>query len=249
MSSHLYGASASSELIQAPLAPRPMNTIGSRQHAAHRPNEARRPPPNDHFSNRLRGLVVQLQGGAEFELFALIGTPSVLMLLSLSLWTSAIATVRKSVHIRVNSKSRPNMKTYSIGQIAKQTGVPATALRYYEDAGILPAPARIGGRRSYDARAVRHIDVLRFAQRAGFTLEEIRTLFHGFGAETPLSARWQALARAKLRELELLAKRIRRMKRALTIGLECGCIRIEDCLLSPKDAESPRRVERKSCCG
>jgi MerR family transcriptional regulator, redox-sensitive transcriptional activator SoxR len=141
------------------------------------------------------------------------------------------------------------MKTYSIGQIAKQTGVPATALRYYEDAGILPAPARKGGRRSYDAKAVRHIDVLRFAQQAGFTLDEIKTLFHGFGSETPLSARWQALARAKLNELDELARRIKRMKRALTVGLECGCIRIEDCLLSPKDADLLPQQKPKSCCG
>lgn len=141
------------------------------------------------------------------------------------------------------------MKTFSIGQISKQTGVPATALRYYEDAGILPAPARVGGRRLYDAKAVRHVDVLRFAQQAGFTLEEIKTLFHGFASETPLSVRWQELARAKILELDNLAKRIKRMKRALTIGLECGCIRVEDCLLSAKDAETPSRPKSKSCCG
>ena len=141
------------------------------------------------------------------------------------------------------------MKTYSIGQIAKQTVVPATALRYYEDAGILPAPARAAGRRLYDDEAVRRIDVLRFAQQAGFTLDEIKTLFHGFGSETPLSARWQKLARAKLLELAELEKRIKRMKRALTIGLECGCIRVEDCLLSPKDAEMPSQKKASSCCG
>jgi MerR family redox-sensitive transcriptional activator SoxR len=141
------------------------------------------------------------------------------------------------------------MKTYSIGQIAKQTGVPATALRYYEDAGILPAPPRSGGRRSYDDKAVRHIDVLRFAQQAGFTLEEIKTLFHGFGTDTPLSSRWQKLARAKLLELDELEQRIKRMKRALMIGLECGCIKVEECLLSPKDAESPTSKRTQSCCG
>lgn len=141
------------------------------------------------------------------------------------------------------------MKTYSIGQISKQTGVPATALRYYEDAGILPPPARSGGRRLYDENAVRHIDVLRFAQQAGFTLEEIKTLLRGFGVEAPLSARWQTLARAKLHELDELEKRIKGMKRALKIGLECGCVRVEDCLLSPKDAEALSLKKTKSCCG
>ena len=127
------------------------------------------------------------------------------------------------------------MKTLSIGEVARRTGVRTSALRYYEEAGILPAPARVSGRRLYDAAAIRRIGVLRFAQQAGFTLQEIKTLFHGFGAETPLSARWHALARAKLTELDLLARRIRRMRRAVELGLKCGCVRIEDCQLSAAD--------------
>jgi MerR family redox-sensitive transcriptional activator SoxR len=127
------------------------------------------------------------------------------------------------------------MKPLSIGEVAKRTGIRTSALRYYEEAGILPAPARVSGRRRYDADTIRRIDVLRFAQHAGFMLEEIKTLFHGFGAETPLSARWQSLAGEKMRELDLHAKRIRRMRRALELGLKCGCVRVEDCSLSPAD--------------
>ena len=141
------------------------------------------------------------------------------------------------------------MKTYSIGEIAKRTGIRTSALRYYEEAGILPAAARSAGRRFYDADAIRRIDVLRFAQKAGFTLEEIKTLFHGFGAETPLSSRWQSLVRAKLAELDVLAKRIKRMRRALELGLNCGCVRVEDCSLSPKDAVAPKSRQGRSCCG
>lgn len=69
---------------------------------------------------------------------------------------------------------------FSIGEVARRTGVRPSALRYYEEAGILPAPARVGGRRRYDADVIRRVDLLRFAQQAGFTLDEIKTLFHGF---------------------------------------------------------------------
>jgi MerR, DNA binding len=84
-------------------------------------------------------------------------------------------------------------------------------------------------------------------------LDEIKTLFHGFASDTPLSARWQALARAKLRELDELARRIKRMRRALELGLQCGCLRIEDCTLSPVDAERVGRARTRSrgsasCC-
>jgi MerR family transcriptional regulator, redox-sensitive transcriptional activator SoxR len=139
------------------------------------------------------------------------------------------------------------MKLQTIGEVAKRTGVAASALRYYERAGILPAPHRAGGRRLYDADALRRVDVLPIAQQAGFTLGEIKTLFNGFGSSVPLSERWQSLARAKIGELDLLAKRIRKMKGALELGLACGCVRIEDCSLSPRDIDAGK--SRTSCCG
>lgn len=138
------------------------------------------------------------------------------------------------------------MRALSIGEVARRTGVRTSALRYYEAAGLLPAPGRAGGRRWYDATAIRRIDVLRFAQQAGFTLQEIKVLFHGFSTDTPLSARWQALARRKLTELELLAARVRQMRRALQLALKCGCIRVEDCSLSPASILPPRRDRTKA---
>jgi MerR family redox-sensitive transcriptional activator SoxR len=126
------------------------------------------------------------------------------------------------------------MQMFSIGEVARRTGLRTSAIRYYEDAGVLPRAARSSGRRFYDADAIRRIDVLKFAQRTGFTLREIKTLFQGFGAKTPLNARWQVLARKKIEELEALERRIEEMRRTLESGLKCGCIRIEDC--TPQDA-------------
>jgi len=145
------------------------------------------------------------------------------------------------------------MKSLSIGEVARRTGLRPSAVRYYEEAGVLPAPARVSGQRRYDADTIRRIDVLRFAQQSGFTLQEIKTLFHGFAAETPLSERWRTLARTKLQELELLAKRIRQMRRALELGLKCGCVRVEDCSLSPADVERvdrprPKSRNTRACC-
>ncbi len=140
------------------------------------------------------------------------------------------------------------MKPLSIGEVAKRTGIRTSALRYYEEAGILPTPARVSGQRRYDADAIHRIDVLRFAQQAGFTLEEIKTLFNGFGRETPLSSRWRSLAKAKLRELDLLAVRVQRMRHAIELGLKCGCIRVEDCTLSPAHIpEGNGRREKAGC--
>jgi MerR family redox-sensitive transcriptional activator SoxR len=122
----------------------------------------------------------------------------------------------------------------SIGEVARRSGLRPSAVRYYEDACLLPRPARVNGRRRYTQGIVRVLGVLQFAQRAGFSLDEIRTLFHGFGAETPLNERWEAMAQAKLRELDELIARAEQMKRAIAAGLACGCVRVEDCVL-PED--------------
>lgn len=123
------------------------------------------------------------------------------------------------------------MALMSIGEAARRTGLRPSALRYYEEIGLLPPAPRVGGKRRYDARALRMIEVLRFAQQAGFTLAEIGTLFHGFDAGTPPGERWRALASAKLAELDELVATASRMRRAIEEGLRCGCLRLEDCTL------------------
>jgi MerR family redox-sensitive transcriptional activator SoxR len=140
------------------------------------------------------------------------------------------------------------MKPLSIGQVAKRTGIRTSALRYYEHEGILPAAARVGVRRCYHPAVIRQIDILRFAQQAGFTLEEIKTLLGGLGTDTPLSARWQHLAHAKLRELEEQAERIQRIRHALELSLKCGCVRVEECSLSPDSISQPIGSCRGSQC-
>jgi MerR family redox-sensitive transcriptional activator SoxR len=133
------------------------------------------------------------------------------------------------------------MRQLSIGEVAKRTGLRSSALRYYEQLGLLPTPRRTSGRRVYEPDVIRRVGVLRFAQEAGFTLREIKTLIHGFEAKTPLSARWQAMARRKVTQLDDLAERIHRMRRALALSLECGCVRIEECTLSPADVPGSMR--------
>ena len=122
------------------------------------------------------------------------------------------------------------MEEITIGEVARRTGIAASALRYYEAAGVLPAVRRRNGRRYYDAEVVNLIEVVKFAQSVGFSLAEVRELSRGFGNRARLRARWRPLAMAKLRELDRFIEQARRMKFAIEQGLACGCIRIEDCL-------------------
>jgi MerR family transcriptional regulator, redox-sensitive transcriptional activator SoxR len=123
----------------------------------------------------------------------------------------------------------------TIGEVARRAGVRPSALRYYERIGVLPPPGRENGRRRYDEEVLREVldrlAIVRVAQQAGFTIAEIRTLLDGFSEDTSPSERWRVLARGKLPEVEALIGRALGMKSLLERGLECECLRIEDCAL------------------
>ena len=123
------------------------------------------------------------------------------------------------------------MEELTIGEVARRAGVRASALRYYESVGLLPAPPRVHGRRRYDPSVLQRLAVIHVAQEAGFTVAEIRVLFDGCDADTSPSARWRALAVRKIDEVDALIRRAQRMKELLEKGLACGCLRLEDCSL------------------
>lgn len=117
----------------------------------------------------------------------------------------------------------------SIGEVARRAGIRTSAIRYYEGAGLLPGPRRRSGQRRYDPGILDRLALIQFAQQAGFTIGEIRTLFEGFGEGTPMSLRWQTLAWEKLAEVDALMDRAQRMRTLLDQALACGCLRVEDC--------------------
>ena len=141
--------------------------------------------------------------------------------------------LRDRVELKVNFKSSENsgeaMDEMTIGGVAQRAGLRASAIRYYEGIGILPAAKRTSGQRRYRPDVLDRLALIRFAQDAGFTMAEIKTLFEGFEDETPISERWQVLARRKLAEVEAAIARAERMKTLLGHALECRCLRVEDC--------------------
>lgn len=120
----------------------------------------------------------------------------------------------------------------SISAVAREAGLQPSAIRYYERVGLLSPPARVHGRRQYDSRVLQRLAVIGIAQQAGFTIAEIKTLLHGFNADTPAAARWRALAERKLPEIDILIARAHEMKRIIEESLQCGCLTLEECALS-----------------
>jgi MerR family redox-sensitive transcriptional activator SoxR len=70
-----------------------------------------------------------------------------------------------------------------IGEVARRSGLTASPLRYYERAGLVPAPARASKRRQYEPRVMGRIRIIQVARDAGFTISETRAFFSGFPGE------------------------------------------------------------------
>jgi len=133
-----------------------------------------------------------------------------------------------------------------IGELARRGGVNASAIRYYEQVGLLPAPLRSGGQRLYSPGALDRVLLIRFAGDMGFTLSEIRLFLNGLRDQTPVGPRWQKLARRKLKEVEENIDRSLRLQCLLKNLLHCRCGSLKICMeclsLSP---ELPARRRRK----
>ena len=121
------------------------------------------------------------------------------------------------------------MDELTIGELARQAGLRASALRFYERAGLLAAPRRVAGQRRYPAAALGTLALIQHAQGAGMALAEIRVLLHGFAPGTPPATRWQQLAPGRIAALDAQIARARQMRERLAATLACECATLEAC--------------------
>lgn len=131
-------------------------------------------------------------------------------------------------------------ETLTIGQLAERFGLNTSAIRFYERAGVLPSPARAGGHRRYDADAVKRLEVLEVAKRAGFSLDEARLLVERSEAGTPAFEALRELSERKLPEVEALIARAEAMRTWLLAATDCSCQTFDACSLFD-GSELPRR--------
>jgi MerR family redox-sensitive transcriptional activator SoxR len=118
---------------------------------------------------------------------------------------------------------------FTIGQIAAEAGVATSAIRYYEREGVLPEPARVSGQRRYGPDAVKRLEVLEVAKRAGFSLHEAKLLLRSADAGTPAFEAVRELAARKLPDIEALIARAQEMRSWLLTATECSCTSLDVC--------------------
>ena len=125
----------------------------------------------------------------------------------------------------------------TIGEVAARTGVPTSALRFYERQGLLGAQRSSGGQRRIHRDELRRIAFVRIAQRVGLTLEEIRAALASLPAgRTRTAADWQRLSRTWRPRLEAQIAVRERLRDQLSSCIGCGCLSLRACrLYNPDD--------------
>ena len=119
--------------------------------------------------------------------------------------------------------------TLTIGDVAREFGLATSAIRYYEDQGLLPRAARRSGRRVYSADIFPRLSVIELAKAAGFTIREIRELLDGCTGQGTPGPVWRQLARRKLGELQQSIDNAQRMHAILSALLACECPTLNVC--------------------
>jgi DNA-binding transcriptional MerR regulator len=117
-----------------------------------------------------------------------------------------------------------------IGELARHANLNASAVRYYERLGLLPAPQRLGNQRRYPADALYRVLLIRFATDMGFTLSEIKLFLSGLRDNTPVGPRWKKLAVRKLTEVDQTIARSLKLKFLLQGLLRCRCASLQQCV-------------------
>ena len=119
----------------------------------------------------------------------------------------------------------------SISELAASTGRRPSAIRYYEQQGLLSPAARIGGRRHYHPDARRTIAVIDTARRAGLSLSQIRTLLHASAGNSPAAAVLRELADRRLAEVTALIDNALQVRAWLASAAKCECPELVSCCL------------------
>ena len=120
----------------------------------------------------------------------------------------------------------------TIGELAARSGVATSALRFYEERGLIAAARTSGNQRVYPRPTLRRVAFIRAAQEVGLTLDEIGAALAALPSDrTPVKHDWERLSRAWRRRLDERITELERLRDTLTGCIGCGCLSLRTCTL------------------
>lgn len=138
--------------------------------------------------------------------------------------------------------AQKNSALLGIGALARRAGVATSALRFYEDAGLVQSVRSAGGQRQYPRAVLRRLAFIRVAQSVGLTLDEIRGALATLPEQrTPTKADWARLAQSWQPLIDQRIATLTALRNQLTSCIGCGCLSLKTCALyNPGDAAHSR---------
>ncbi|MBB1252937.1 redox-sensitive transcriptional activator SoxR [Streptomyces alkaliterrae] len=130
----------------------------------------------------------------------------------------------------------------TIGELSARSGMAASALRYYEELGLISSTRTAGGQRRYARATLRRVAFVRAAQQVGLSLDEAREAMARLPADRAPNAReWSRVARRWESRVEERIAELQRLKERLGGCVGCGCLSLQKCrLYNPGDQAAER---------
>jgi MerR family redox-sensitive transcriptional activator SoxR len=129
-----------------------------------------------------------------------------------------------------------NERFITIGTLAKRTGVAVSAIRFYEDKGLLQSLRTSGNQRRFLRSDIRRISFILIAQRMGLSLPEIQQAMEQLPeGRTPTVTDWSRIGRSLRNEIDARIKLLTRTRAKLDECIGCGCLSLKKCELYNRD--------------
>ena len=123
-----------------------------------------------------------------------------------------------------------------IGCVAARTGVAVSALRFYEEAGLITADRNQGGQRVFEAADIRRISFIIIAQKLGFSLKQIKAQLDLLpNGRTPTLKDWEKISRSFQTDIQERIAALNKLQEKLTGCMGCGCLSLDHCALYNTD--------------
>ncbi|MFZ0046396.1 MAG: redox-sensitive transcriptional activator SoxR [Streptosporangiaceae bacterium] len=130
----------------------------------------------------------------------------------------------------------------TIGEFARRAGVATSALRYYEQLGLISSTRTAGGQRRYARAMLRRVAFIRAAQTVGLSLDEVRGALARLPDErTPSKTDWNKVSATWIRRVDERIAELERLRETLNSCVGCGCLSLRTCRLSNPDDTAASR--------
>jgi MerR family transcriptional regulator, redox-sensitive transcriptional activator SoxR len=129
----------------------------------------------------------------------------------------------------------------TIGEVARRSGVSSSALRFYEERGLITSERAGSGHRRYQRPVLRRIAFIVFAQRVGLSLEEIGVELAKLPPDrAPTRRDWSRLSKTWTARIDQRIAELERLKDGLEGCIGCGCLSLDRCRLANPDDRAAR---------